>query len=95
MVDVEDAVSLLVALADRKEAVGEAFFVAGPDTTTLYGLMRLVAGVLGVRPRTLYLPPAALVALGGGADVVSRLTGKKLALSRKLAGILVAVALRG
>jgi len=90
MVDVEDVVGLLLLQADRKEAVGEAFFGSSGATTTLEGLMRLIAEVLGVKARTVPLPEAVLKALGSGADVVSRMTGKKLKLSRKLAQQLLA-----
>ena len=90
MVDVEDVVTLLVLQADRKEAVGEAFFGSSNETTTLEGLMRMIAEVLQVQPRTVPLPQAMLQWLGSGADLVAQLTGRKLPLSRKLARQLLA-----
>ena len=90
MVDVEDVVSLLVLMADKKEAVGEAFFGAGPDQITLEGLMVMIAQVLQVKTRTIYLPQLLLTMLGTGADVVTQLTGRKLLLNRKLARQLLA-----
>lgn len=90
MVDVEDIVSLLVLLADRPEAVGEAFFGAGPESVTIDGLMTLAAEALGVPARTVRVPPSLLRLLGTGADVVSQLTGKTLPLNRKLARQLLA-----
>jgi hypothetical protein len=50
VVDVDDVVSLLLLLAVRLEAVGEAFFAAGPDQTTLEKIQDLRARELGVRP---------------------------------------------
>jgi dihydroflavonol-4-reductase len=90
MVDVDDVVSLLVLMGDKKEAVGEAFFGTGPDTTTLEGLMRMIADVLSVKTRTVYLPQGLLMLLGAGADVVTQLTGRKLPLNRKFARQLLA-----
>lgn len=90
MVDVEDIVDLTVLLADKREAVGEAFFGTGPDTTTLDGLMTLAAEALGVKARTVLIPQPLLKLMGTGADVVSQLSGKKLPLNRKLARQLLA-----
>lgn len=89
-VDVDDAVDLMIELAQRPEAVGEAFFVAGPDLTTIVGLQEIVADALGVKPRSLYLPAPVLRGLGSIADVVSKSTGRHLPLNRKLARQLLA-----
>ena len=90
MVDVEDIVALLVLLADKTEAVGEAFFGAGQDTITVEGLMTMIAEVLQVKARTVYVPAMLLTVLGGGADAVSQVTGRKLPISRKIARQLLA-----
>ncbi|HEY6784811.1 MAG TPA: NAD-dependent epimerase/dehydratase family protein [Gemmatimonadales bacterium] len=92
VVDVDDVVELLVLLATRREAVGEAFFAPGPDQTTLEEIQTLGAEVLGVRTRTLRLSPRRLRALAAMADVFSQLTGKHLPLNRKLARQLLAPA---
>jgi dihydroflavonol-4-reductase len=92
VVDVEDVVQMLLTLAERQEAVGEAFFVAAPGTTTLEELQRTGAEVLGVHPRRLSLSPWMLKALASGADVASQLTGRHLPLNRKLARQLLAPA---
>jgi len=92
VVDVDDVVELLLLLAVRPEAVGEAFFAPGPDQTTLEEIQSLGAEVLGRRPRTLRLSPARLQALAAMADGFSRLTGKHLPLNRKLARQLLAPA---
>jgi dihydroflavonol-4-reductase len=92
VVDVDDVVELLLQLATRPEAVGEAFFVPGPDQTTLEEIQTLGAEVLGVRPRVLRLSPRRLRALAAMADGFSRLTGKHLPLNRKLARQLLAPA---
>lgn len=89
-VDVEDAVDLLLLLAEREEAVGEAFFATGPDLTSLEGLQDLVAQSLGIRPVPLFLPATVLLALSACADWASKRTGRHLPLNRKLARQLVA-----
>jgi dihydroflavonol-4-reductase len=92
LVDVQDVVDLLVLLADRPEAVGEAFFVAGPGTMTLEQLQAIGAQALGVRPRPLALAPAVLRGLAQAADLVTRVSGRRLPLNRKLARQLLAPA---
>ncbi|MCI0570201.1 MAG: NAD-dependent epimerase/dehydratase family protein [Myxococcaceae bacterium] len=92
VVDVEDVVDLLLLLARRPEAVGEAFFVTAPGTLTLERLEGLGAEALGVKPRRLRLTPGLLRALSTAADGVSRLTGRHLPLNRKLAQQLLAPA---
>jgi dihydroflavonol-4-reductase len=92
VVDVEDVVDILLLLAERPEASGEAFFCPGLGTTTLEAIQDMGAAVLGVRPRTLHLAPGMLRALAAGADLVSRTTGKHLPLNRKLARQLLAPA---
>jgi dihydroflavonol-4-reductase len=92
VVDVDDAVELLILLATRPEAVGEAFFAPGPGETTLEEIQELCARALGVQPRTVPLPPLVLRALATAADGVSRLSGRHLPLNRKLARQLLAPA---
>jgi len=92
VVDVDDVVELLLLLATRPEAVGEAFFAPGPDQTTLEEIQALAAEVLGARTRVLRLSPRRLEALAAMADGFSRLTGKHLPLNRKLARQLLAPA---
>ena len=50
----------------------------------------MIATELGVSPRTLYLPELVLSALGSTADVLTRLTGRKLPINKKLARQLLA-----
>ncbi len=90
MVAVEDVVSLLLLMADKPEAIGESFFASSDEKVSLDGLMRMIAEVLNVKTRTIHVPQAVLSALAAGADAVSQLTGKKLALNRKLARQLLA-----
>ncbi len=90
LVDVEDVVSLLVLLGDRKEAVGEAFFADAGNALPLEDFLRLIATELGVTARTLYVPELVLSALGHGADALTLLTGRKLPMNRKLARQLLA-----
>jgi nucleoside-diphosphate-sugar epimerase len=90
--DVEDVVDLLLLLATRPEALGQAFFVAGERHITLEELQDIGARELGVAPRTLKLPPVVLRGLAATADVITQATGRKLPLNRKLARQLLAPA---
>jgi nucleoside-diphosphate-sugar epimerase len=90
LVDVEDVVDLLLLVAERDEALGQAFFVGHPQPLTLEALQGLVAEALGVRPRTLRLSPSMLTALASVADGVTHLTGRRLPLNRKFAQQLLA-----
>ena len=92
VVDVDDVVDFLLLLAERPEAVGEAFFCPGPGTTSLEEIQDIGARVLAVKTRTLHLSPAVLRALAAVADVASRVTGRHLPLNRKLARQLLAPA---
>jgi dihydroflavonol-4-reductase len=92
VVDVDDVVDFLILLAERPEAVGEAFFCPGPATTTLEEIQDQGALVLGAHPRTVHLSPLVLKTLAASADLVSRATGRHLALNRKLARQLLAPA---
>jgi nucleoside-diphosphate-sugar epimerase len=90
MVDVNDVVDQLLLQADLKVASGQAYFSASDETTTLEALLLDIAKALGVTPRTVYLPPAVLRGLAAGADVVTRVTGRKMPLNKKLARQLLA-----
>ncbi|XXF79582.1 NAD-dependent epimerase/dehydratase family protein [Myxococcaceae bacterium GXIMD 01537] len=92
LVDVEDVVDLMLLLAERDEALGQAFFVAGPESYTLEQIQDLGAQALGVHPRTVRLSPPVLRALASAADGVTRATGRRLPLNRKLARQLLAPA---
>ncbi|MCY1075415.1 NAD-dependent epimerase/dehydratase family protein [Archangium lansingense] len=92
LVDVEDVVDLLLLLAERDEALGQAFFVGHPQPLTLEELQGLVAEALSVQPRTVRVSPAVLTALATVADGVSQVTGRRLPLNRKFARQLLAPA---
>lgn len=83
-IEVDDCARAFALLGERPEAVGQAFFLASPERTSVEGLQREVARALGVSPRTVPVPPAALSALGWAADAVTRLTGRRFPLNRKL-----------
>jgi nucleoside-diphosphate-sugar epimerase len=84
-IDVDDCARGFLLLADRPEAAGQAFFLASEETTTATGLMQEAARALGIAARRVPVPDAVLRALAAGADVVTRLTGRRLPLNRKLA----------
>ena len=89
-IDVDDCARAFLLLAERPEAAGRSFFLASPQTTTAAGLMREAARALGITPRRLRVPDAALRALAAGADLVTRVTGRRLPLGRKLAAQVLA-----
>ena len=60
-IDVEDCARGMELLATRPEAVGQAFFLASPERTSVEGLQREIARALGVRTRTIPRP-------GGGCS---------------------------
>jgi nucleoside-diphosphate-sugar epimerase len=84
-IDVEDCARGFALLAERPGAVGEAFFLASPEPTSIAGLQREVASALGVATRRVVVPAAVLRGIGSMADVVSRVTGRRLPVNRKLA----------
>lgn len=92
VVDVEDVAEAMLRMGEVPEAAGEAFFTPGPENVTVEQLQRWAAEGIGAEPRTVTLAPAVLKTLATGADAISRLTGRKLPLNRKLARQLLAPA---
>ncbi len=92
LVDVEDVADFLLVLAEHPAALGQAFFVAGDATLSLEQLEDLGAEALGLSPRPLTLSPRTLTLLAGACDVVTRVSGRRLPLNRKLARQLLAPA---
>jgi nucleoside-diphosphate-sugar epimerase len=84
-VDVADCARGFALLGEEPGAIGEAFFIASPERTSLTGLQREAARALGVRARGVPLPPRLLSALAWVADLASTATGRRLPLNRKLA----------
>jgi nucleoside-diphosphate-sugar epimerase len=89
-IDVDDCARALLLLATAPGAPGQAFFLASPETTTAAGLIAEAARALGVRTRRLRVPDGMLRALAAGADVITRVSGRKLPLNRKLAAQVLA-----
>ncbi len=83
-IDVDDCAAGLLALADRPEAVGQAFFLASPVATTVLELQESAARALGTAVRRVSVPAWALRAAGALADAASRATGRRLPVSGKL-----------
>jgi nucleoside-diphosphate-sugar epimerase len=92
LVDVEDVAEFLLVLADRREAVGESFFVGFERPSSFEEVERWVASALAVTPRNVTVPPMLLQVLAAGAEWASKLTGRNLPLNRKLARQLLAPA---
>ncbi|HZZ86011.1 MAG TPA: NAD-dependent epimerase/dehydratase family protein [Anaeromyxobacteraceae bacterium] len=89
-IDVRDCAKGFLALAERQEAAGKAFFLASDERTDLAGLQRAVAEALAVRPRRVKVPASLLSAAAAAADLVTRATRRRLPLNRKLARQLLA-----
>jgi nucleoside-diphosphate-sugar epimerase len=89
-IDVDDCARGFVALAERPEAVGEAFYLAAPGTTTVEEIMAEAARALGVRAWRLPVPAPVLRALAAAADTITDATGRRLPLNRKLAAQVLA-----
>jgi len=89
-IDVDDCARGFLLLAERPEAVGEAFFLTSPERTSLSGLLSAAARALGARPREVPLPGLLLSSAAALADLVTRATGRRLPINRKLARQLLA-----
>jgi nucleoside-diphosphate-sugar epimerase len=89
-IDVDDCARGFLVLAERREAAGEAFFLASPETTTAEGLMVEAARALGLRARRIAVPAPLLRVAAALADAVTNATGRKLPLNRKLAAQILA-----
>jgi nucleoside-diphosphate-sugar epimerase len=87
---VDDCARGFVALGERPEAVGRAFFLASRETTTAGAIMAEAARALGVRAWRVPVPAPLLRALAAAADAVTDATGRRLPLNRKLATQLLA-----
>ena len=84
-IDVDDCAEGFALLGEHPAAIGHAFFLASKERTSIEALQREVAHALGVTPRGLPVPPALVSGLAAAADFVTRATGRKLPLNRKLA----------
>lgn len=90
LIDVDDAVQMLMLLATHDRALGESFFAAADGTLTAEKLMRLAADEMHWPAKTVPVPGPLLRGVGFAADVVTRLSGKKLPINRKLVRQLLA-----
>ncbi|WP_242336014.1 MULTISPECIES: NAD(P)-dependent oxidoreductase [unclassified Anaeromyxobacter] len=84
-IDVDDCARGMILLAEKPEAAGEAFFLASPVTTDALSIQLEAARALGVRARTVKVPPAAVRGAAALAELVTSTTGRRLPLNRKLA----------
>jgi dihydroflavonol-4-reductase len=83
-IDVEDCARGMELLGTHPGAVGQSFFLASAERTSIEGLQLEVARALGVRARVVRIPPSILRGAGSFADVASRVLGRHLPLNRKL-----------
>jgi nucleoside-diphosphate-sugar epimerase len=83
-IDVDDCARGMLALADHPAAVGESFFLASPEQTSVIGLQQAIATALGVRARRIPVPERALHSAAVLGEAFTRIAGKRLPLNRKL-----------
>jgi nucleoside-diphosphate-sugar epimerase len=84
-IDVDDCARGFALLGEHPGAVGQAFFLASRERTSVAGLQRAISLALGVVPRELPVPAALLRLAAAGADLATKLSGRRLPLNRKLA----------
>ena len=90
-IDVDDCARGMLLLADRPEAVGQAFFLASDERTTVQGLMVAAGDALGVKTRRVDVPgPLLAGAASAGRRSSAGSPGSQLPLNRKLARQLLA-----
>ena len=84
-IDVDDCSRGFIALADRPEAVGEAFFLASPEVTDAVAIQLEVARSLGVKARRVTVPGWLVRGVAEAGEALRAVTGRRLPLNRKLA----------
>ncbi|HSM94389.1 MAG TPA: NAD-dependent epimerase/dehydratase family protein [Anaeromyxobacteraceae bacterium] len=83
-IDVDDCARGMLALGDHPAAVGESFFLASPEPTSVVGLQQAIAAALGARARRVPVPERALHAAALLSEAFTRFGGRRLPLNRKL-----------
>ena len=76
LIYVEDLADGLLRAAEAPAAVGQVYFLAGPEVVSWLELGKLIASALGVMGRPLRLPEVVAVAAGRIADVFARARGR-------------------
>lgn len=82
LVYVEDVVDALLAAADRDDVVGSVFHIVDPAVVTQREYVTQCRRFLGDSLKVVYAPKVLLYAAAVAADVVSRMTGIALPLSK-------------
>ena len=88
-IDVDDLAEGLSLMAHRDGPSGEIFFLS-LDVTTLEALNEEVARRMARRTLPIHLPERLLKVMAAGADLATRVSGRRLPLNRKLAQQLLA-----
>jgi nucleoside-diphosphate-sugar epimerase len=89
-IDVEDCALGMLALADHPAAVGESFFLASPERTSVVGLQEAIVKALGGRARRIPVPERLLTSAANLAEAFGRIVRKKPPLNKKLVRQLLA-----
>ena len=79
---VADLVDALLAAARVDRAAGRTYFAAHPKANSWGELADAASRIMHVKPKVLRVPPALAAAVGYGADIWSRMTGKPGIISR-------------
>jgi nucleoside-diphosphate-sugar epimerase len=85
LVYIEDLIDGILLCAERPEALGQVFILAGPRHLTLRELVALVAEAVGVPPPRGRLPMWPLVAAAAACEEICKLMGLEPPLHRRRA----------
>ena len=72
----EDLADGMIRAAAAASAVGQVYFLAGPEVVSWLELGRLIASALGITGRVLRLPETVAVGAGALADLFARARGR-------------------
>lgn len=87
LVHVEDLVRALLLAAERAEAIGRTYFIAGEEPVSWGELYDAIDDVMGRRPVAIPLPPILLRVAARGGDLVSAVTGRASIVNRNKAAL--------
>ena len=84
MVYVKNVVKVALGVAGQEGANGEAFNVTDGIDYTLKEIYETIAGCLGKKPRSLFIPLGLAKSLGRAGDAIGNITGKEMPFSSEI-----------
>ncbi|MBI5049451.1 MAG: NAD(P)-dependent oxidoreductase [Nitrospirae bacterium] len=82
LVYIEDLINAIILAAERKEAIGEIFFISDGMIYTNKEIINEIASALQVRLIKIRMPKSALPAVGFLGDCLSKITNKTTMINR-------------